>query len=201
MNDDLRAHLIARGEESILQDPSPDSFIHLLIMEVTNFEIIERGCCCFLEIKLISTWNVNKKHMSENTWIVYTVIFFRIGIPWYSSPLNSPPFFGTIFGTFFFPSKHRWLMQRKFFKEFSVEILSYQPQTGQVSLQFRCWHPSPSCGVFRPFVFNRLVFSKHDDRRPTSFQVHEMTFPDGAAPPEAVFFSVFPFAFETGIII
>ena len=169
MNDDLRAHLIARGEESILQDPSPDSFIHLLLMKVTNFEIIERGCCCFLEIKLISTWNVNKKHMSENTWIVYTVIFFRIGIPWYSSPLNSPPF-------------ERPSLELLF----SIQASLTRPGFLAVSVL----KSISSCGIWSIRVQPGRIL-KRDDRRPTSFQVHEMTFPDGAAPPEAVFF--FPF--------
>ena len=133
-------------------------------MEVTNFEIIEGGCCCILEIKLISTWNVNKKHMSENTWIVYTIYpdFFRDWDPMVFITIKLTTIRETTFGTFFF---HLSIVDKARFPcVFGVSFRSIRVSTG-----------------------SSFQNATADDRRPT-FQVHEMTFPDGAAPPEAVFF-------------
>lgn len=121
-------------------------------MEVTNFEIIERGCCCFLEIKLISTWNVNKQHMSENTWIVYTLYF----IPRFFSGLGSH-------GIHHHSTHHHSL-------EPSLEPSFFHPSIVDKA-RFPCGfgveiHPR-RCRVFGPFVFQPAPsFQNLDDRRP-----------------------------------
>ena len=75
-------------------------------MEVTNVEIIERGCCCFLEIKLISTWTVTKNICQKilGLFILYTLYpdFFPDWDPIVFITIKLTTIRETIFGTFFF---------------------------------------------------------------------------------------------------